>query len=397
MKITIKIIFLFFGLLCSIAKADITNQNNLQYNLQLVASYGKGRLYQVNSFYVSVLHGNYRVMGEQYGALYKKQLQEIYSLISTHFAETSSFAYAQILLKAKAIYDSYPKKYQEIILGMSETSGLDLNKLIIINAEEAIYIGAPQNRWRCSAIAVWGNYTKNNQLIFGRNYDLGPLLNKYVTVVVYKPQDGSIPVASVTYIGAIYVTSGLNKSGIFLELNNGEGSGSAFYVHRPSNLVLLFSFLQKSKTLKQLEVLFHKNKSNSTSIVNVADTKQAYSYEWATFMVQQRKPDDYGLLVATNHFVDKIWKTKLCNIAKTIERRANLLKLAKKYKGEFTPSLMMKIISVPVNEGGAFWPPSKRFYHSTSYQIVAIPSKLTLWIKIPEVITWTKIDLKNLF
>gem|GEM_PF-4856456 len=42
------------------------------------------------------------------------------------------------------------------------------------------------------SIAAWGNYTSGGPLVFGRNYDNGPKLAEFVSVVVYNPEDGSI-------------------------------------------------------------------------------------------------------------------------------------------------------------------------------------------------------------
>jgi hypothetical protein len=378
-----------------------TSKNTCSSNMHLVATYGHGKLYKIGSLCISELHGNYHEMGRQYGALYKKQLHKMYNIISSYYSKTASFTYKQTLLRASQIFDSYPKKYKDILYGISETSGLKLDELIILNDEELVFISSPPfvsrvygKKQQCSFMAVWNDYSATKQLILGRNYDLGSIFNKYLTVVVYNPSDGSIPTASITYIGAVYVTSGMNKDGIFLELNSGEGSGFIQDKNRISTPILLFSFLENSSTLKQLNALFHTSKTSFTSIINVADKKQAYSYEWAISGIKRRKPINNGLLVATNHFVDPIWKMQVSDIAKTIERRKNLLRLGEKYKGKFTPELMMKVMSIPVNKGGAYWPPSKTFSHSTSYQIVAVPAELKIWIRVPKFINWTQVNLK---
>jgi hypothetical protein len=53
---------------------------------------------------------------------------------------------------------------------------------------------------------------------------------------------------------------------------------------------------------------------------------------------------------------------------------------------------MMKVISTPVEEGGAFRAPNL-----TSYEIVAQPETITMWVRVPEYQEWVKIDLKQYF
>ena len=35
--------------------------------------------------------------------------------------------------------------------------------------------------------------------------------------------------------------------------------------------------------------------------------------------------------------------------------------------------------------------------HDTSYQVVAVPEDLTIWVKVSGVQDWTEVDLKPLF
>jgi len=74
------------------------------------------------------------------------------------------------------------------------------------------------------------------------------------------------------------------------------------------------------------------------------------------------------------------------------KRRDNLLALGEKYKGKITPEVMQQIIALPLEEGGSFRPPN-----FTSYQVVAEPENLKLWIRIPEYQEWTDIELAQFF
>jgi hypothetical protein len=364
-----------------------------------VATFEGGKLYMAGNLKVVDLHGSYREMGRQYGALMKNDLNEMYDNISADFGKKPGANYDGFLKVGRAYYNSYPQRYREVLNGIGETSGLGLDKELIINSIELNYL---KSRGACSGIAAWGNYTSGEPLVFGRNFDWINL-NNHFSVAVYNPDDGNIPVACVGYTGCVYVCTGMNKNGVFLELNNGMFVEAIDFGNRVLAMASLFSFLEDSQNLDQLDIQFHTARPTQTTIINVANQTGAYSYEWATFDVKRRGPDRDGLLVGTNQFVDPSWGINLAgdtfiagqnfDMAKTNERRQNLLALGEKYKGNITPETMMEIISLPIEEGGASFIPS----HHTSYQVVAVPENLTMWVRIPYYQDWVEVDLKPLF
>jgi hypothetical protein len=301
-----------------------------------------------------------------------------------------------------SVYEKYPQKYKEIINGLARGSGLGPDKAKVLNMQE-IYIGAALAAWarkhmgQCSGVAAWGPYTSGGPLVFGRNYDLGFVNHQYATMTVYNPIDGSVPTASFTFAGCIYVTSGMNSSGVFLELNNGSTSDPGdLTATRPWAPVELFSFLEQSTSLDQLATCFNATNPDLAYLVQGADRDSAASFEWSTDGVKARGPDKDGFLVATNHFVDPSWgiapPAPQTDVDFTVKRRENLLALGKQNRGKLTPEVMMKVISTPLEDGGAFRAPNL-----TSYEIVAQPAELTMWVRVPEYQDWVKIDLKPYF
>ncbi|MHB8896774.1 MAG: C45 family autoproteolytic acyltransferase/hydrolase [Candidatus Geothermincolia bacterium] len=356
-----------------------------------------GKLEKAGKINIVVLKGTYREMGEQYGSLLKDELNANYNGIVKGVQGLEGLTLADMRDFGSSIYANYPQKYKEIVNGLARSSGLGLEKAKVLTAQE-LYIGLAladmfKKKSGCTGMATWGDYS-SGPLVFGRNYDLGPVNHQYATLVVYNPTDGSIPVASWTFAGCIYVTSGMNSSGVFLELNNGSASDSSdFFATRPWAPIELFAFLEASTSLKQLSSYFETTRPDLSYIVQGADKKGAVSFEWATSGVKVRQPDKNGLLVATNAFFDPSWgQTPEDGVDYVVTRRTNLLALGEQGKGKFTPELMMKTISTPVEQGGAFRAPNL-----TSYEIVAQPETLTLWLRIPEYQDWVKVDLKQYF
>ncbi|AXV40888.1 hypothetical protein [Methanobacterium sp. BAmetb5] len=281
----------------------------------LVDTYKEGNLYKYGSFHVVELHGSYRDMGRQYGALRKDVLNEIYQIMSQDTSWLSSFKIKDLKDLEQPNMEKYAlyPNYNEIIQGIAETSGLGNKAYVVASITKELYIMQQtmlnaQSQGQCSFNATWGPYTTDSHMIAGRNYDLGPDLANYTEVVVYNFDDGTIPVAILGYVGSVYVTSALNKEGVFLELNNGEIcaqrldnsnlSWNEFLEHIQKNLskkpeeeeeeeeklefdpnLELFKLVQKSADLDELDKNFQGINTPGGIIINVASNDGSYSYE----------------------------------------------------------------------------------------------------------------------
>lgn len=386
------IIALLFLVGTSVAEAELLAFQSSQP----VSTFEGGSLYKSGMLNVLDLRGTYRQMGRQYGYLLKDQLNDLYRIaIEEYFIGKKGLSYETLNDTATALFNLYPNRFKEVIYGMAETSGMSTDKHILLNGLELYGMISG-----CSAIAAWGDYTKGGPLIFGRNYDWFDSYKefaKYLTVTVLNVDSG-IPCAIVTFAGIIYATTGINKEGLFLELNNGLPSGGELsYSNRVPAIINLLAFLLDYSTMEQLNAAFNSTRSNFTFIISVADDNCAYSFEWPPFDVRRRTGEVKGLLVATNHFVNPAWGMALFENTgfKTVERRKNLLLLGHKNKGKMNAGKMMDILDISMNEGGATWPAGEKI--QTVYQVIAIPGELKLWLKVPGFQNWTSVDLAPIF
>ncbi len=364
-------------------------------DLKFIAEFEGGKLYKAGEVSVLELKGNYRQMGRQYGQLLKTELNELYDISANgEYIQKQKFTYEKMKQIGEFLFAFYPQRYKEILYGMAETSGLGLDKQLILNAIEwHPKLGAGAHK--CSGIGVWGDYTKDGGLIFGRNNDDTAFFKefgKYMVVAIFKANDSSINTAIINYAGVIYAANGMNSKGIFLELNSGNGMG--FHAERVSIFVTLMSFLQDYPSLKEMSAAFQSIRANLSSIVNVADRDIAYSFECPTDNASRREPDKAGLIAATNHFVDPCWNIAElpdnASTAYTVTRRNNLLALADKYKGQFDVQKMQQVLDMTIEKGGA------TDSAGTIYQIIAVPRDLTMWLKAPGNFDWQKVDISKL-
>ncbi len=356
-------------------------------SLVLLSQFEDGKLYRIDKLLVLQLSGSYKEMGRQEGYLLKEQIHDYYnSSIINYFIKENNMSYERMALDSLYKYNHYPKRFRDIISGISETSGLSLVNLTILSRVPYI---APS----CSAVFAWRDYSRDGSTVAGRNLDFYSTTEdfiNYTIVCIYNPTDGSHSVASVCRLTQLEIHTGMNDQGIFLEANDGSSSGGSIFF--PNRIMYLGSFLFDYSTLEQIDAAVHSSKIDWATLLNVADEREARSYEWATFDLKRAMPMRDGLLASTNHFINPEWELAplLGDPNNTTLRRDNLLGLGERYRGKFDSRVMMTVLDTDIENGGS----SGDF---TRLKVVAIPKERELWVKIPKYQNWTEIDLKELF
>lgn len=375
---------------CSSSSSDPPGLNH-------IASFEGGTLYTTTgeggsgTFDVLVLNGDWRQMGRQYGYLTRAKLADLYTR-STAYLLSKGVTQQQISDAAENLYQSKMDYAKELITGMAETSGMSLEQQKKTCA--AVYLIFLVG---CSSMDAWGDYTGGGPLVAGRNWDGGVHLNafnRFMTVTVYNPAGSSIPVADINYLGFVMFQSAMNKSGIFLDLQNGSLSDPASRSDVPNPNDTLLTFLLNSSTLEQLDIKFLANLPMNGLVMNAADANRGRVYEWATYDLKIRNGN--GLIASTNHFIDPSWGLPYPPDGEpgtfSKERLANLLSLAESYKGRIDAVAMQEIFGKTIDQGG----PTRTEGH-TNYHIVAVPAERTIWLKATEYSGWEKIVLGPLF
>lgn len=392
----ICLVLIFSGCVKTTTQPSVIPKQNPSMQIDglvYIASFEGGDHYVTanGKFHVLNLHGSYREMGRQYGYLMKEKLQEIYNLTIADVIKYNGNI-AELEQNAELFYDQSPSRLNDILVGMSETSGLTLKQHKILNAGTVSIIMAkmitmanvtPEGHG-CSGVAFWGDYSKDGKLYFGRNWDMDvSLLTPYLsgmTVAVYHPGDGSNAVANLEFAGEIYTETAMNDKGIFLELNNGAQADPTSHTEkRVWAATKLFEFMFDSSNMADIDREFETTLDSDSYIIQVANKDVAYSYEWPSFGVRRRSENVSGLLVAYNSFVEPYppeWEGKINPPLAEDKRRDHFLTLAnsEEYKGKMDVELMKKLLSVEYLDGGGKLP-------SNVFQVVAVPEDLDWWIK----------------
>jgi len=276
--------------------------------LKPIAKYEGGLLYKAGKFNIVELHGNFRQMGRQYGHLLKDALQKFYKLaIADTIVKEKQLEYGVAKYVSAELFKRFPQRFKEIFYGIAETSGMELEKLLVLN-ELVTLSHIMGDAVHCSYIATWDDYSADGTMITGRHFDYPEFFNKfadYVTVTIFNPTDGSVPTATVGFLGGIEAVTVMNRGGFFAEVNDGTPSGgNTFMENRIFNFIQILDFLFNSSDMPQLDAAIFSSQPVVAILLNVADSNVSYSYEWPTFGIRRRVQDKPGLLVSTNHFVD---------------------------------------------------------------------------------------------
>ncbi|OGC04789.1 hypothetical protein A2276_02355 [candidate division WOR-1 bacterium RIFOXYA12_FULL_43_27] len=392
MKKLFGLLLVFFAMV-SVSAAD---------TMKVSGEFEGGKKYRAGKINVVVMKGNFYQMGRQYGGLMKAEFKEFYDmLVKQAGIGTAKAPYKEVLAEFKAGQEQVPFYVREWVRGMGETSGLGAEKQIIASQGlTAILMPAGS----CSGMVAWGKYTKGGASVVGRNWDLGTKAlepyQKFLTVAVFNPAGYGQGVADINYIGQILWQSGINKSGIFYDLQNGAMCDPRDAKNRLNSNSALMSMLLDSTSFKQVEGFFDAVRAQGGLLINAADAKQGACFEWGTDDYRKRIDDKEGLVASANNFTDPTWHalTEIpdgANGGFTKERTNNLLKLGKKHRGQIDANKMMKIFSTTIPEGGPSFPLDSSL--KTYYSIVAVPKDLKLWLNVRGLQDWTEINLKPLF
>jgi len=367
-------------------------------------SYENGRAVQTVSgtYWVLDLAGSWLEMGRQYGGLMRPELRRFYAEITRDMAARGVSGEEQ-RNTADDFSSRLSSELRELLLGISQTSGLTFDETLVLNAgmlllSNAILGGEPPSA--CSGIGVWDGYTKDGTLIFGRNWDIdrkamSPYM-RYLAVVVLHPLEGNA-LANIHPLGNVYLETGMNSRGLFIELNNGEYSDPTEHDEREDTSSVLVTVLNRSDNVQQAVNMLKRIPADLSYILQIADPTHAVSLERPTFDARVRPADDRGLVIAYNSFVPPYpahWRDRVAppKPSSVDPRYDNMLRLAQSpaYKGLFTPQAMMDFLEVPMEEGGAYHP-------GTVMQVVAVPAERTIWMRGCDYADWEQAPLAEYF
>lgn len=292
--------------------------------------------------------------------------------------------------------DEYiPLEYQKEIYGVSQFASDEFDFIApayhrILNYHGAHDMGhAVQNMnlVACTAFGVWGKYSKDRDLLIGRNFDFyaGEEFLKNKILSFYKPEKG-YKFMIVTWGGMIGVVSGMNDQGLTVTLNAAKSTvptGSKTPVSIVAREILQYA--------GNIEEAYKIAKSRNTFVSESFMIGSAKDKRVAVIEKSPEKTDlfetDQDYLTLTNHFQGKAFKnSKLTreNIKEGASmyrlKRTNELVLDRK---DHTPGSVAKILRDQKGLGGQNIGMSNEKVVNqliAHHSIIFRPEKLQFWI-----------------
>lgn len=405
------LIMLIVFLISGCTKSDDLKDDNI------IATYKNGIKYKIGEINLTVVQGNYYEMGRQYGELLKDEIEFMYTnSIDNPMIKGGVATFEE--LKQEAVdnaWAGFPHALREIFRGMSETSGIEINKLVLLDQSMTAAVMHISEAFgvngfgMCSCLTTWGDYTKNGNTVVGRNFDWLNLFTRCSSafgVVIFKPDDGSVETALIGYAGWVNAMTAINENGLFLETNSGlRSAGLEILPDRTPYLNELFTISSQSEDLEFMSNRLTTIRPNMGMLVNICDKNHGFCFESNCYQTKIREADIPGLLVTTNEFRLESWQLEITESeSHSVRRWENLNDLAAENKGQIDEKVMMSIMDEPLHLGNGIFGKgaTKQTLEPndvdvTVHQIVAVPGKKKIWLKVPGHIEWTLIDLNNFF
>ena len=379
--------------------------------LKLIRESGKGKFYNTGDDLIGVLQltGSWKEMGKQYGNFLKDGMEKMWNMtLAPMFKEWTTEK--EVLEQfGKRTLDTSSIRMKDFIRGIGEEIGWSPYKVSALSQSGLIkgYQAKLHSFSGCSSTLAWGDATTDGKMYTGRNLDWGELfLSLPLYLTVFNPNDGSNGVANLGWPGWLWIMSGLNNKGVYLDLHDGTSmGGGTVYMERASFLNSMFDILAECDDAEAVSRRFNSLRNDVSFIWTIADgSPNGFSFECPSYDNRRRNSNGDILVVVNTYMIDDWGIQKRETLSNSLKRYDNLTKRLEEAHGKIDADKTMEIFDLPLfNKDGSFakkggaTKPTKQDADLTDHQIVTSPSELKVWLKIPLKTEWRYVDLKSLF
>lgn len=380
--------------------------------LNLVKESGSGKMFNLGDDLIQVLQlkGSWYEMGQQYGTFAKDKAQKVWAVTVQPVLDKKWITEesALDLFGRRAIATASHRK-KELYRGVAAGIGWPIEKVALLDQSFVMddYQGKLHSFAGCSSICAGGEATKDGSTYTGRNLDWSKaFLDLPLFFAVYNPTDGSNSVAILNWVGYLWVMTGVNDKGVYIDLHDGSSmGGSETSIDRPNFFSRVFDFLVESDTAEALSRRFNGAITDMSFIWTIADRSgNTFSYETSSLSNNRRRNPEGPSLVVVNTFLNPDWGLHIRDtVSNSLTRYKNLTARIEDAFGQIDAAKTMEIFDTPLfNKDGTFMEnggatkPTKIDADLTVHQIVSDLNELQVWVKIPQKTDWRHVDLKAL-
>jgi predicted choloylglycine hydrolase len=254
-----------------------------------------GRLEIGDGIPILILAGDNRRMGRQAGILLKEQLHVlIRDFLNYIFRNPRKKKMA--MQRALSLEKHIPAQYLDELRGISETSGVPYEELLLANTFTEDY-----RLFLCSTLAARGKASAGGKMIMGRNMEFISVgvLQHYNMITIYHPDNGGA-FAAMTYPGFIGAVTGMNARGLTTAMLISFSGG--FSNERVPSTIAFRMLLERCATVDEAAKFIRENSIAGPFNLSMVDAEGgAKVVELASGHFETREPED-DVLTCTNRF-----------------------------------------------------------------------------------------------
>ncbi len=313
----------------------------------VAGTFENGELRFVDGLPVLILRGTPREMGRQAGHLCRQQIQiMVDEYIGFVYADADKKVAARSRVSTMRPY--IPESYVEELRGMSATSNIPLDDLLLVNLFVDFHCDfVPQ----CTAVCFGKDASRDGKTIMGRNLDFPALglLQNYNLLTVYHPENAQSFV-SIGWPGMIGTATAINEKGLAVAILLSFDGESDF--QSQSSLLTIRKIVQQATNLAEAEKILRDTPIAITYNFAIADQSGAIIVERGPKHFRVRHPDKDVLVCANNYGEDTGAPTidqrysKLCRLAKAIRGRADVALVRDAIKQVYIPMINLQAMVI---------------------------------------------------
>jgi len=405
--ITRALLLLVFFFVCSSAYAADTSNT-----LELIQEAKGGKMFNTGDDTIQVLQlrGSWFEMGQQYGSLTKKGMQQVWdTVIQPQIDKKLTTQSEAEELFGRRTFDASSHRMKEIIRGVADAVGWSTDKVSLLNQSVmmSVYQAKLHSFAGCSSILAWGKATPHGGMITARNLDWGESFLPFpLYLTVWNPTDGSNALANLNWPGMLFAASAVNEKGVYADLHDGTSmGGNIVYIDRASFVNAVFDMLVESDHAEAVSNRFNSQRNDLSWIWTVADSSpNGFSVEAPNFDNRRRNPDGDTMAIVNTYMLEDWGIHKRETLSHSLKRFDNLNARLAESHGKIDANKAMDIFDNHLfNDDGTFkknggaTKPKKFDADITVHQIVTDLSELKVWLKIPQKTEWREVNLKEMF
>lgn len=229
-------------------------------SMKLIATEGKGSLYDKEGNLVLVLRGTPYEMGFQHGVLLKNYVRTVVES-AVYECNKKKPGYLENILQAQI--NHIPQRFIDEMKGLADGAELSIREVQLANVMPELF--------HCSGIALFGDATKTGELLHSRilDYIVDYGLQDNSVVIVQQP-DNYHSFINASFAGCIGSVTGMNDQQIAIGEMGGGGEGQWDGV--PMSF-LVRMVLEETSSVKQSVKIFKKNDRTCEYYYAISDGK----------------------------------------------------------------------------------------------------------------------------